>query len=58
MKYLIDETERRRQIQLDYNKKNNITPRTIKKSIEEIMQSTRVAESFRENDIESYLESN
>ena len=52
MKYLIDETERRRQIQLDYNKKNNITPRTIKKSIEEIMQSTRVAESFRENDIE------
>ena len=52
MKYLIDETERRRQIQLDYNKKNNITPRTVKKSIEEIMQSTRVAESFRENDIE------
>ena len=31
----IDETNRRRKIQLDYNKKNHITPKTIKKEIEE-----------------------
>ena len=52
MKYLIDETDRRRKIQISYNKKNNITPRTVKKSVEEIMQSTRVAESYRESEIE------
>ena len=52
MKYLIDETDRRRKIQISYNKKNNIIPRTIKKSVEEIMQSTRVAESYRESEIE------
>ena len=52
MKYLIDETERRRKIQISYNKENKIIPKTVKKSVEEIMQTTRVAESFRENEIE------
>jgi excinuclease ABC subunit B len=33
--YAISETKRRRKIQEDYNKKNNITPKTIKKDIEE-----------------------
>lgn len=33
----LKETERRRHIQLDYNKKHNITPRTIKKEIESIL---------------------
>lgn len=37
----IDETERRRKIQLDYNKKNNITPQTIKKNIHDITESIR-----------------
>jgi excinuclease ABC subunit B len=32
----IDETSRRRQIQMDYNKKHNITPVTIKKNIKDI----------------------
>ena len=40
MKYLIDETDRRRKIQMKFNKENNITPKTVKKSVEEIMQST------------------
>ena len=36
----IEETSRRRTKQLQYNKKNNITPVIIKKSIEEIIDST------------------
>ncbi|MDD3238082.1 MAG: excinuclease ABC subunit UvrB [Candidatus Gastranaerophilales bacterium] len=34
MKKALDETKRRRKIQLEYNKINNITPQTIKKPIE------------------------
>jgi excinuclease ABC subunit B len=41
----IDETNRRRKIQLDYNIKNNITPQTVKKSKEEILTQTKVADS-------------
>jgi len=33
MKKAIEETERRRKIQLEYNRKHNITPKTIQKSI-------------------------
>ena len=33
MKRAIEETERRRRIQIEYNKKHNITPQTIQKSI-------------------------
>ncbi len=36
----IEETSRRRKKQLQYNKQNNITPVSIKKSIEEIIDST------------------
>jgi excinuclease ABC subunit B len=35
IKLAINETERRRKIQLEYNKTNNIKPKTIKKAIEE-----------------------
>ncbi|HEO63957.1 MAG TPA: excinuclease ABC subunit B, partial [Candidatus Omnitrophica bacterium] len=35
MKIALDETQRRRQKQIEFNKKNNITPRTIKKAIME-----------------------
>jgi len=41
---LIKETERRRKIQSEYNKKHGITPKTIYKSAEDIMQSTSVAD--------------
>lgn len=45
MQAAIDETDRRRKIQLDYNIANGITPRTILKSKEAIMGQTSVADS-------------
>ena len=47
MKQTIDETNRRRKKQLEYNQKNNITPRSIMKNIDDIMISTSVAEGYR-----------
>jgi len=41
----ISETNRRREIQIAHNKKHGITPQTIRKSIEEIEFSTRVADA-------------
>ncbi len=45
MQVAIEETNRRRKIQLDYNLANCITPRTVIKSREEIMEQTKVADS-------------
>ena len=44
MKATIDETTRRRKIQDDYNIKNNIIPKTISKSKENILSQTTVAQ--------------
>ena len=41
----LDETNRRREIQLAYNREHRITPETIVKSVEEIEFSTRVADA-------------
>lgn len=40
----IKETERRRKLQIEYNKRYGIVPKTIKKSEEEILKQTRVAD--------------
>ncbi len=48
IKYLIEETNRRRELQGRYNLKNGITPETIKKSLDEIKSSTVVAEKNEE----------
>jgi len=45
MRQAIDETERRREIQVAHNEAHGITPQTIRKSIQEIEFSTRVADA-------------
>ncbi|WP_306485871.1 excinuclease ABC subunit UvrB [Anaerococcus sp.] len=60
MRKAIDETERRRAIQEDFNEKHGIVPTTIKKNIAEIIQITKKkeeeeVEEFSKDDIESIL---
>lgn len=45
MQAAIDETNRRRRIQMDYNKKHGIEPKTVRKSKEAILEQTKVADS-------------
>lgn len=47
MRLAIDETNRRRKIQIDYNKEHGIVPRTVIKSKESILGQTKVADSKR-----------
>lgn len=42
MEKAIHETNRRRKIQMEYNKKHNITPQTIQKSVREAIKATTV----------------
>lgn len=44
MKKTIDETKRRRDIQIAYNEKNGITPQTIKKEIRDVIAGKETAE--------------
>ncbi len=44
MQKVIDETNRRREIQMEYNRKHGINPKTVYKSIEEILNATSVAD--------------
>jgi excinuclease ABC subunit B len=47
MQLAIDETNRRRKVQLDYNTAHGITPKTVLKSKESILGQTKVADSKR-----------
>ncbi|MGB4448885.1 MAG: excinuclease ABC subunit UvrB, partial [Tepidanaerobacteraceae bacterium] len=40
----INETNRRRKIQLEYNKKHGIVPKTVKKAVRDVIEATKVAE--------------
>ena len=55
MKAVIDETNRRRNLQTEFNTEHGIEPRTIFKSREQIMKATSVADYFtyREDAIEA-----
>jgi excinuclease ABC subunit B len=44
MQKTIDETNRRRAVQQKYNREHGITPKTIYKSVEDVMSATRVAD--------------
>ncbi|MFD1551138.1 excinuclease ABC subunit B [Putridiphycobacter roseus] len=48
MRKTIDETNRRRKIQHQYNLDHGITPYQIKKSVEQIMRQTKVADGDKE----------
>lgn len=64
MDVAIKETNRRREIQDKYNIEHNITPKSVKKDIREIIQATKVAEDAVEyknenveiTDYESFIE--
>ncbi|MFQ5824931.1 MAG: excinuclease ABC subunit UvrB [bacterium] len=45
MRHTIDETNRRRAIQAKYNEEHDITPKSIYKSYEQVLSSTRVADA-------------
>ena len=55
MDVAIKETNRRREIQNKYNVEHNITPKSVKKDIREIIQATKVAEDnvdYKTEDVE------
>lgn len=56
MQKAIDETNRRREIQINYNEKHNITPTPIHKDKESIMSSTSVADSRKKEEAQPYIE--
>lgn len=47
MQVAIDETNRRRAIQIEYNEKNNITPKSIVKNLNEVIRSKETKEESR-----------
>ncbi|BDD00131.1 excinuclease ABC subunit UvrB [Persicobacter psychrovividus] len=57
MNTAIEETNRRRSIQQAYNEEHGITPKTIRKSREEILGQTKVADNKKEAQ-EYYVEEN
>ena len=48
MKYAIEETEKRRKVQHEFNKKNNITPASINSSIKDITEKLKSNEENKE----------
>uniref|UniRef100_UPI0025C309E3 UvrB/UvrC motif-containing protein n=2 Tax=Ignavibacterium TaxID=795750 RepID=UPI0025C309E3 len=54
MRKTIEETNRRRKIQQEYNEKHGIKPETIYKTVEEILSSTSLAEVRKKEDKPDY----
>ncbi len=55
MRKTIDETNRRRILQTEYNIANNISPKTIYKSMEEILNSTSIADVRKKDEKDTGL---
>jgi len=45
MRRAIDETQRRRAIQMEYNEKHGITPATIQKAVRDVLEAKRVSDA-------------
>ncbi len=56
MKAAIDETNRRRQIQHEYNVEHGITPQTVKKSVRAVIEATKAADDESKYNGKSPLE--
>jgi excinuclease ABC subunit B len=56
MRRALKETERRRSRQLEYNRSHGITPRSIQKSVEDVMRTTVVADARRSEALEREAE--
>lgn len=56
MQRAMDETNRRRRLQLDYNREHGITPRGIVKSLDEVVLSTSVADARRRDGADVILD--
>jgi excinuclease ABC subunit B len=54
MQRTIDETNRRREIQMRYNKEHGLTPRPLNKTTEAIMKSTAVLDYSKETPAKAY----
>jgi len=54
MRKTINETNRRRILQTEYNKEHNIEPQTIYKSMEEILSSTSIEDERKREEKEDY----
>ncbi|GAB6281885.1 MAG: excinuclease ABC subunit UvrB [Ignavibacterium sp.] len=52
---MINETIRRRKIQIEYNREHNLVPKTIYKSVEEILSSTSIADIRKKDSEQSSL---
>lgn len=57
MSRAIGETNRRRQIQQNYNEANGITPQTIKKAVRDLIRISKKAEEGSAEDVQKDLES-
>jgi excinuclease ABC subunit B len=56
MQRCIDETNRRREIQVAHNKKYNITPTTVSKSVDQVRFTTRLADARGEREVKRVAE--
>ena len=48
MRQALEETNRRRQIQAQYNQDHGITPQTVQKAVRDVIEATKVAEKVEE----------